>query len=80
MKKTMVRRTPDLADADRAFRDDFVRLSTGLGLTRDVATQLVEIFCGRRFEACSPADLRPVLEHLLVLGHQLAGVGPGPSC
>ena len=80
MKKSMARRRPDLADADRAFRDDFLRLTTGLGLTRDAATQLVEIFCGRRYEACSPADLSPVLENLLVLGHQVAGVGPGPSC
>jgi hypothetical protein len=49
------------------LREDYLRLVSTLGLSRGVATCLVEACSGRRFEVCDPADLVPILDELLVV-------------
>ncbi len=57
----------DGTDAEAAYRKDVLRLLSRLGLEPAQAIALLEADTGRPFEACSPAQLVPVLQELLEL-------------
>ena len=57
----------DKTDAGVAYRQDVLRLLSRLGLEPAQAIALLEADTGRPFEACSPAQLVPVLQELLDL-------------
>jgi len=59
------------ADADAAYREDFVRVVAHVGVDSHQAASLAEALSGRRFQACSPADLVPALAQLVALAEHL---------
>jgi hypothetical protein len=67
-------------DADAAFREDFLRAVSHVGLGRDQAVALVEASSGRPFAACGPSDLLPILTDLLTLAQRTTHVHRGPAC
>ncbi len=54
-------------DPDAAYREDFLKLLARLELEPAQVIALVEAGTGRRFETCSPAQLVPVLQHMMEL-------------
>lgn len=67
-------------DVDATFREEFLRAVSHIGLCRNDAIALVEAFSGHPFDACTPAELLPVLGDLLALAQRTTHSGPGPKC
>jgi hypothetical protein len=67
-------------DPNTAYRDDFLRLVTSIGLSREAAVLLVEASSSRPFDACTSAELLPVLDDLLALARRTIHTGPRPAC
>jgi len=65
------RRVHVAIDADAAYREDFVRVVAHVGVDWHQAASLAEALSGRRFQACSPADLVPALAQLVALAEHL---------
>jgi hypothetical protein len=66
---------------DAAFREDFLRAVSHIGLSRDTAAALVETCSGRPFSVCGATDLLLVVQELLPLVRRAtAHVSGGPAC
>jgi len=59
------------ADAAAAYRADFLRVVSRVGLDAHRAACLAEAVSGRRFQACGPAELVPALAHLAALAERV---------
>ena len=70
---------PILSEADAAFRDDFLRTVANTGFDCHAAMRLVEISTGHPFEACTPAELVPVLGELLAVAERAKCVETGSA-
>jgi len=57
--------------AEAAYREDFMRVVAHVGVDSRQAATLAEATSGRRFQACSPADLVPALAQLVALAEHL---------
>jgi hypothetical protein len=66
--------------AEAAFREDFLRLLSRVGLGPDRAAALVEAASGQPFETCRPADLLPVLHELQAALQRATHANQEPVC
>jgi len=57
--------------AEATYREDFMRVVAHVGVDSRQAASLAEVTSGRRFQACSPADLVPALAQLVALAEHL---------
>ena len=67
-------------DANTAFRADVLDLIGRIGLAPDEAVTLVEASSGHPFDACTPAELVPLLRDLLTLAQRTARSSGGSAC
>ena len=67
-------------DATTAFRADVLELVGSIGLAPDQAVMLVEASSGHPFDACTPAELVPLLSDLLTLAQRTTGSAGEPTC
>ena len=69
-----------IRDAHRAFRAEVLELVGRIGLAPGEAVALVEASSGHPFDACTPAELVPLLSDLLTLAQHTTGSAGGPAC
>ena len=67
-------------DANTAFRAEVLELVGRIGLAPGEAVALVEASSGHPFDACTPAELVPLLSDLLTLAQRTTGSAGGPAC
>jgi len=67
-------------DAHTAFRAEVLELIGRICLAPDEAVALVEASSGHPFDACTPAELVPLLSDLLTLAQRTTGSAGGPAC
>ena len=72
--------TATIPDAHIAFRADFLELIGRIGLAPDEAVTLVEASSGHPFDACTPAELVPLLRDLLTLAQRTTRSSGGSAC
>jgi hypothetical protein len=66
---------------DAAFREDFLRVASRIGISRDKASAFVQARSARPFSACRAADLVVVLDELLgFVRSATTHVNGGPAC
>ena len=69
-----------VVDADTAFREDFLRLVSTIGVSHDRAVLLVELSTGSPFDTCTPSELLPLLFDLIALAHRTSHGSGGLAC
>ena len=67
-------------NAHTAFRAEVLELIGSIGLAPDEAVTLVEASGGHPLEACTPAELVPLLRDLLTLAQRTTRSSGGSAC